>query len=404
MRRWAFALVVACAGCERPRAEPPPGELQPSPNASILPAPLTSSEPRAREAPQALRSDEPMPPDTLGAKETSGVSLVMEWKPQELPSPPRAPETHAEGLATLRRATALRTTLQLTETGRLRLVFEGRGFPLPAGTELRARGDRLGHALVFPGATEYRPAAPGTLRSLFGDRRLDALPLVSGQIGPKKELPPRLGRAVSRYSITTKLGALTLDVARAPELGQGGVMLCRLLVELVGVDPSTLACEADQLPIRAHLAFPTGGIVLDLSDLPAKRVELPLADLSAPPPGATLAAATTPTGPAVVASREELALLRTRELDTTPAPGAPPDGLLVRSGVDSLRAVMLDGALVAWLDAGESVTLAGLRRGRYTASSRTLLGDAADAPRAVEAPGRFTLGEPPAPAPARSAK
>lgn len=403
MKRPALALGLALlGGCERARTEPQPGEVQPSPNASILPAPLATSELRTREAPLALRSDEPIPVDTLGPKETSGTTLIVDWRPQDLPSPPRSAEVHAEGIATLRKATGLRSTLQLTESGRLRLVLEGRGFPLPAGTELRARADRLGHALVFPGGTEYRAAAPGTLRSLFGDRRLDALPLVSGQLGPKKDVAARLGRPVTRYSVTTKLGALTLDVVRAPELGQGGPMFCRLLVELAGVDPATPACEAELLPIRAHLAFPAGGVVLEVLELPTKKVDLALADVSVPPPGARPAEETTPEAPPAVATRDELAQLRTRDIDLPAAPGVPTEGLTVKSSTDSLRAVLLDGVTVAWLPAGAELQLSGLRKGRYVASSRTLLGDAADPPRTLEVPGKLTLGEAVVPAPARS--
>ncbi len=406
MRRGARALALASllSACDRAPTEPPVGDVPPSPNASIMPAPLSTSELRAREAPQALRGDEPIAPDTLGPKETLGVTLTVDWKPQDLPAPPRAPEVHADGLASLRKATALRSTLQLTESGRLRLVFEGRGFPVPAGTELRARSDRLGHALVFPGADAYRTAAPGTLRSLFGDRRLDALPLVSGQVGPRKDVAPRLGRAVSRYVVTTKLGALTLDVVRTPELAPASQMFCRLLVELAGVDPSTPSCEPDALPIRAHLAFAAGGVVLEVVDLPAKKVELPLADVSVPPPGARVSDDTTPRAASAVATREELTMMRTRDVDVVAAPGSPAEGLLVKNSSDTLRAVAVDGVTVAWLDAGARTTLSGLRRGRYIASSRTLLGDAGDPPRAIESPGRLTLGEAPTPTPARSAK
>ena len=40
-------------------------------------------------------------------------------------------------------------------------------FPLPLGTELRARQDRYGHLLVWKGGTEYRVLPPGTLRAML---------------------------------------------------------------------------------------------------------------------------------------------------------------------------------------------------------------------------------------------
>lgn len=429
MKRVLLALALLASSCERPRGQEPES-APPSPNASILPAPLATGvaeapgsarepapppedrRPDAATLPSAetLRGDQALPADALTAKETSGLVLSGEWRWIDAPAPTRAPEVHAEGLVAARKATAFRWTLAVTESGRMRARFEGRGFPVPQGTELRARADRYGHVLVFPGGTEYRPAPPGALRALFGDRRLDVLPLVAGQVTARGAAPVRAPSAVRarRVEVTSKTGTLVLDLAHVPESGLGAALLCRTMVELVAVDPISTVCAPEELPVRAQLTWPSGGgISFELGELP-KKADVPLADVLTPPPAASLAPRTVPEQQPVLLGREELAAFRTRTIDL-PAPprGAPTEGLVAHNATDGLRYLTVDGVPVAWVLPGADVMLPGFLRGRYLVGFRGFLGDAAEPPRTVELPARVGVGEPAdagAPAPPKSSK
>lgn len=450
---------AAPSSCDGPRAEAPSERPLTSPNASILPAPLTSSgstdlsktahaaasapagaasvarpaaaagsaaraaaagsaaraaasgEAAARGAsPEPLpparptRASEPLPADMLGTREVGAVSFGGEWRWLDAPSAPKVPEVNAEGLAAARRLTALRWSVSLTETGRMRVSFDGRAFPLPLGTELRARADRFGHALVFPAGREYRTVPAGALRALFGDLRLDVTPLVTGEVRPRGAGAPHHGTPVRRVDVVSRLGTLHLDTVRAPEAGLGAALLCRMLVELVAVDPTTPACASGELPVRAHYAWPGGGSVLFEAGEVARQKEAPPNDLLCPPAGASFAAsATPPTSPGVLLTRDEAAAFRRQPVDTPPpGPSAPAEGLVVRNATDGVRALVLDGVPVAWVLPGAEHAIVGLSRGRYVVQSRSFLGDTVEPPRPIELPARLVIGEA-APAPLASA-
>ena len=422
MRRLLLAALLAAVACDRPRVDVPE-DAAPSPNASILPAPLaqspselspagsaregTASAPTSTAPPELLRGDREVAPDSIGAKENVGLAMTAEWRFADVAGPPKAPEVHAEGLSAARKLTTLKWQIQLSEAGRMRIVFDGRAFPVPAGTELRARSDRLGHVLLLPGGNEYRPVPPGALRALFGDRRLDVVPLVGGQIAVKGPAPSRGGRELRRVELSSKMGTLTLDLARVPEAGLGGALLCRTLVELIAIDPSTPLCAAEELPLRARLVSPSGGaLLLEVQD-PGKRAELPPADLLHVPTSAAYARTAFPAQSASqFLSRDEAAALRTRPADVGPAGlGAPPDGLLAVNLTDGLRYLLIDGVPLAWLMPGAEHLVTGLPRGHYVAQWRSFLGDAIDPARTIDVPSRQFVGEAAdagAPAPAKS--
>jgi hypothetical protein len=425
MRRIGLTLLLLAAACERSAKDVTTEDAAPSPNASILPAPLAgpptsetpltpptaTSLPKIADAaaqpsalasaflsiaPEPMRGDREIPPDTLSSKETAGITFTAEWRWLDAPAPPKANEVHAEGLAAARKLTALRTQVSLGESGRLRLVFDGRAFPLPLGTELRSRVDRLGHALVFPGATEYRPVPPGALRALFGDRRLDVIPLVPGELTPHGNVPARGGQTARRVDVVSRMGTLTLDLERVVDAGLGGPLLCRALVELVEVDPSSSVCVPFEVPVRAQMTWAGGGTLLfEAGDL-SKRTELSLGDLSCPPPSSSLAATVVPPlTSGLLLTREDLAAFRTRPIDVGPAaPGAPAEGLLAKNATDSIRYLFLDGVPVVWLMPGAEQLLPGPLKGRYVAQWRSFLGDAIDPARPLEIPGRSAVGEP----------
>ena len=62
--------------------------------------------------------------------------------------------------------------------GRMRLAFASRTFTLPAGSELHARDDLYGSALLWPNRTSYTVLPPGALRSVLSEQRADVVPLV----------------------------------------------------------------------------------------------------------------------------------------------------------------------------------------------------------------------------------
>jgi hypothetical protein len=443
------AASAAPSSCDAPRAEAPGERPLASPNASIFPAPLATAPatdaPKAppAEAPSAapsaaraaaagsaakaawaagsadaaaraaapdplpparpLRAAEPLPPDAVGPKDTAGVSFGGEWRWLDAPPPPKAPEVNAEGLAAARRLTALRWSVSLTESGRMRVSFDGRAFPLPLGTELRARADRYGHALVFPAGREYRVVPPGALRALFGDLRLDVAPLAAGDLRPRGAGAPHHGAAVRRVDVASRLGTLHLDTVRAPEAGLGAALFCRLLVELVAVDPKASVCARDELPVRAHYAWPGGGSVLFEAGEVVRQKEAPAHEVLVPPAGASFASAPTPPAPGVLLTRDEAAAFRRQPLETAPlAPNAPAEGLVVRNATDGVRALVLDGVPVAWVLPGAEHAIVGPSRGRYVVQSRSFLGDTVEAPRTVDLPARVSVGEA-APAPSASA-
>ena len=116
----------------------------------------------------------------------------------EGPPPARAPEVNAAVIDSARRRAEARMTIEMSPT-RARFVLTGGGFVLPQGTELRARLDRYGHLLLWPGEDTYRVAEPGSLRALLGERRLDVAPLsraevVDGGEGPRRAEPPHAAR------------------------------------------------------------------------------------------------------------------------------------------------------------------------------------------------------------------
>jgi hypothetical protein len=198
-----------------------------------------------------------------------------------------------------------------------------------------------------------------------------------------------------------------LDMIHLPEPSLGAALLCRLLVELVAVEPTTALCAPGYLPVRAQFTWRSGsGVVFELHEF-SRRMELPVGDVLCPPPGVQLAAAVVPAQPSgVLLTRDEAAAFRLRPGEAgAPGPGAPLEGLVARNATDSLRYLLVDGVPVAWLLPGQEVAIPGFPRGRYTVQWRSFLGDKVEPPRQVEAPARVASGEPPPePPPAPSAQ
>jgi hypothetical protein len=263
--REAIVLLVGALGlsCRVSAVEPP--DAAASPQANAEPAPLanvstaagatTTSLPGADAGPppEPLRGDRAVSPDMpreavreLGSKEPrtdwrelGGYTMQAVIHSGEGPPAPRGPEVNANAIEGARRKLEARMTIEASPA-RARFVLWG-GFVLPPGTELRARVDRYGHFVLLPGEATYRVAEQGALRALFGERRLDVAPLSAAEVSSPGDGNRRLSFRTRRVDVTTRAARATLELATLRDSGDGGALVCRMLLDLVGAPPSTVA-------------------------------------------------------------------------------------------------------------------------------------------------------------------
>ena len=412
-----IALVCFLGACERAPADALENAT-PSPNASILPAPLSSTvETPARGTAAALerteiagrrmsneggalviqpmRVDQPADEDSLPQRDVLGVTLEGEWRHADLPVAPKVPEANQAGIDAARKATTLRMTIDLAPPGRMRVAFTSRGFPLRQGTEIRARADRFGHVLVWPNGGEYRVLPAGAVRTLLGERRIDAVPLVRSLTSTKSDGVRRLGLATRKWEIATRSGRMSLEVARIAGAGESGQLFCRFLSEIIALDPSTVPCSGDDVPLRAQFTGPRGGGILFEATALSEKAELSPTQLLVPPAEAEFSPGSPPPDPgSIFLTSAELAAFRTRAPEVV-APllaGAPREGLLVHNATDLPRYLFLDAVLVGWIEPNRDQLVTGPLRGRYQLHWRTFLGDFIDPPIIVDLPARVGIG------------
>ncbi|HMY15069.1 MAG TPA: hypothetical protein PKA58_02010 [Polyangium sp.] len=419
------SLVVFVGACEPPPKPTPTGLLDAgaSPNASILPSPLATEDPpeipdagvsdarggiqadsqgrliiaeAGAPPPEVLRGDLPMTAETPMLKDLSGVSIEASFRLRDVSSPPKAPEVSADGIKAAAGLTAPKWKIDLTETGRMKIVFQSRALPLPMNSELRARSDRYGHVVLWPSATDYRVIPPGAIRTVLGERRVDVTPLSSGTMKPLGE-GKRLNLATRKIEVTSPLGSVKLELGKTNDVGEGGALLCRTLVEIIAVDPRSSVCVAGEVPLAASYSWVDGGgIEFEVSSL-SKRTDLPTNDILVPPPGAIYQASGLPQSPAgIFLTREEVAAFRSAPLQLPPVedPRAPGEGFVAVNETDTLAYFYLDGVPVVAVPPSEQRYVIGTARGRYVTQWRTFLGDRIGPSKTVELPARLTFGEP----------
>ncbi len=394
---FAVAVVAACHGdpkTDRPTAV----DAQASPQAKAEPAPLTSvvAAASATESvdagppPSILRGDRALETDAIGPIPVS-FALVAQLHPLEPPAPVHGPELNAAAIEAKRKAQDLAFAIELAPA-RMRLVF-GPGFIVPAGIELRARRDFYGFLLLDRTGDAYRVLAPGALRALVGERRVDVSPLSTSGQTPGGEGTKRLGLRTRTVELTTRAAKATVELAKVPEVGEGGVLLARVLLDLISAPPQTSLAGTDEIPLHAELHWTThGGIVFDVTSL-AKRTDAPVAPLLVPPPEASFRLAPL-AGVAgeLVLTPTELGQLHNGPVDLQNA--APVQGTLnVFNATDAPRVLWLDGVRVGWVGPETRLSIPSLQRGHYQLESRTYLDDAAEPPRTVTAPGDITIGD-----------
>jgi hypothetical protein len=275
----------------------------------------------------------------------------------------------------------------------MRVVFQGAAFVVPPDTELRARFDRLGHVVLWPGGALYRPLAPGSLRSLLEERRFDVAPIAPAQVSALDEAGKRIGIRTRRVEVTTRAAKLVMDVGRLETLGESGILLCRMLLDLANGPATTPVCAQDELPLRAELRWASHGTLgFEVTGV-LRKSDVPGTSLVAPPPSASFGEPPSPrNGLQGLLSQQELGALRSAPVDVPAGPMPAGDGLLVANNTDQVRALFLDGVPVAWVAPGGKDGLYGLTRGRYIAQWRTFLGDVVEPATTLVVPGVSVVG------------
>jgi hypothetical protein len=404
LARVAAALAAAsCAACSRssggatevqeapasPQAKAVPAQLAAVPQLSpsgALPLSLDAGPP-----PVPLRGDIAAAGDVVGTKEVVGYSLQAVFRPAELLPPPRGAEVSQAGLEAARRKTEPRMTIDLSAT-RARIVL-GAGFVLPAGSELRARVDRYGFFLVADGGASYRTAAPGSLRALLGERRLDVAPLSPADVASRGDGPRILGYRTRRVELVTRAANATIEIAHVTDSGDGGSLLCRALLDLVNAPPSTPLCGWEEVPLHADLRWTKrGALAFEVTSI-ARHTDLSPLLLAAPPPTSVFLPTPPPPSPGEpLLGQNDLAAFRVLPVDVPDAGIDPALGLVLVNSTDELRLAWLDGVPVAWVGPGARVAVPGLVRGRYTLQWRTFLGDVLEPAESVTVPGQSRVG------------
>jgi hypothetical protein len=301
------------------------------------------------------------------------------------------------GIEAARRKLEAHLLVEASQT-RARFVFSG-GFVLPQSTELRARADRYGHLLFWPGEDTYRIVEPGALRALVGERRLDVAPLSQADVAPSGEGAHHLNSRTRKIEVTTRAAKATLELATLRDAGDGGVLVCRWLLDLMSAHPGAAVCATDEVPLHAELRWTTqGSLQFDVTSA-VRRVDLLVSDLAAPPTSASFVATRPPlpNGESLL-SKAELAAFRSAPIELAPSTSkdaqapSPESGLVLVDSTDELRVAWLDGVPIAWVAPGGREVIPSLLHGRYTLQWRTFLGDAWDTPETVIVPGTSEIG------------
>jgi hypothetical protein len=347
--------------------------------------------------PTPLKADGTVAADSMGHDDLAGLTLEAAFRPRKLPVPPKAPEVSQDGIGKAAKLTALTLTIDLTTLGRMKALFTSRALPFPYHSEIRARYDRYGNFVLWPNATKVRVVAPGALRTALGEARVDVTPLSAGTKGPTGT-GKRLGEKTRLVTLEAPLGKLRLEIASLPEAGLGGPLLCRMLVEVMGIDPASPECKADEVPLYAAFDWGTGeGIDFEVTSI-AKRTDIPPGETMAPPPGVEVAVTGLPEVPlGVFLTRDEAAAFRTKPVDVKPdtRPGTPAEGIVVENTKDTLLFYWIDGVPIASVPPQTSRYVIGFPKGRYTGQWRTFLGDVVEPAETIEIPVKTSNGKRP---------
>ncbi len=413
MRCLLAAVLALCTGCDPGNPSVEPTDPTAQPGTTLLPLETTArlgvpdgglARPTdeggtdgAPPPPEPFDPFESLPPDRLPST-LAGLRLVLRWQPHALGAWPDGPEPSRELIRRLREETAGVWSVELASAGRMRAELKGRGQPLPRGTALLAHAEHYGTAFLWPNGSRFRPLPPGTVRNAMGDRRADMTPLATGAVSPRGE-GERHGRRTRMLEITAPLATIEMEVASMELAARGGPLLCRLVLEIAGVNPASDACADGELLVSANVTWMARdageplGIRLEVlevqeeAELEGRRLGVPPAlssQVSTGLPGAT---------GAVFLTDEELASLRPAgSADPKSDPDAPKEGIIAANRSDLLMLLVVDGVPLAAVPPWETMVIGALAPGRYSMKWLSFWGDTASPLTEVSVPGRVTYG------------
>jgi hypothetical protein len=411
LRALVATLTLGLAACESRAVPADAGPSEPSPNASILPAPLATGPDTVRAAPDAgptdggvdaevpppspAREDEALPTDLEELHDPSGLTLRARFRWPDVGAAGRLPEANLEALERARQASSFELDIVAAADGRLRVALPSSRFVLASGSELRARSDRYGHVLLWPDRNRYVVIQAGALRAVLNERRADVVPLAH-VTGTSRGAGQALGYATERAQFTSSLGKVALEQAQVTGAGLGGALLCRLVLELGGVHPDSPACGPDLVPVRTEYTWSEGGAVVFETTALERTSVVDQSMLRTPPVGAEHRIGELPLPPtALLLERAQLRSLRLRPASVRPNKDAPKEGLLLVNGDDVLRYALVDSVPVARLEPHGTGLLVDLVAGTYAVGARTFLGDEITPSATLTVPGRLVTGEAP---------
>ncbi|HEX6763949.1 MAG TPA: hypothetical protein VF103_00695 [Polyangiaceae bacterium] len=413
--RGAFVLSVLALGCDNRAATPADaGTTEPSPNASILPAPLATGLEQAQAGPRDAavadadadaepitpewqREDRALPIDLWEPHDLSGLALGARFRWPDVAPPPRLAEANVDAVDRLSQKMRFDATLELAAAGRMRFVLASPNFLLPEGTELRARAESLGHLVVWPNGARYAVVQAGALRALLNERRADTEPLTHAKASAAGE-GQNLGFATEKSRFVTSFGRLDLEQARVPGSGTGGALLCRFVLEIAGIHPDSAACAPELVPVRAEYAWASNGrLSFEVTTLQRAAALTPDA-FAFPPSSAEYRIGELPAAPrSVLAARADLRAIRNKPSAGAESrdAGAPKEGLLVVNPGDLNGYVLVDGVPVAHVEPRGSDILLDLISGSYALQARDFLATEISVPSVVSVPARVVVSEAP---------
>ena len=200
--------------------------------------------------------------------------------------------------------------------------------------------------------------APGSLRALFAERRADVSPLSLAEVAQRGEGATRLGYRTRKVEVQGRAGRGVFEVVRLADLGDGGALFVRALLNLMSVAPQTMVVAADELPLHGELHWPSrGALFFDVTSI-AKRNDLGASAMAVPPSFAAFTMGPLPpTAGEVRVDAKDLSGIHA----TTPESGS----LVLMNAHETPRFAWIDGAPIAWVAPEGRVELASLPRGRY---------------------------------------
>jgi hypothetical protein len=317
-------------------------------------------------------------------RENTSLTLHAIWRWPAFDTAALEPEADPQALAEANNSVHADINIELHPSGRMRWEWTGSLFPLPSGSELRARTSNYGHVLVWPGEAKYRILAPGALRAVLEEHRADATPLVLGSL---RQLPAgkRLGRSTVVSEVSTAHGVLTLQQAELEEPTRAASLVCRTLVELISASPASSVCAEDRLPLFAEIKLTDGGVsTFEVTQLPHKSevvTRLPIL-----PTGSVFQAAGLPEASPLLIDPAQQRRLHSR--DRGDAQSAQ-RGLTLINSNPVVAYLNLDRVPVSMLEPFATAHLGDLRPGRYRATWHSFFGAVLRGPELVDVPGRM---------------